>query len=567
MKTVQFQSLRITNFKGCENLLVLFHQNTIIEGANKTGKTTIIDAINWLFFGKNSQNEKSFSIKNTVNTALNRADHSVEMCFMVDEFEVKAKRVYREKWTRKRGSETLTYESNESEMFWNEVPCTLGEFYRKVDEITPESLWKILTIPLFFNVQLKETERRDVIVRMGGDITDAMAMGDNIAYRELFARLSDLKSLEEYKREVTAQKATLKKILESYSYRIDEVLHNNPDTLDWATIEAEIKEKEKAVKQLNSEIDGIIDQTTKANTSIQSHYDANFSAKKLMAEIENDLRTKNMQDVNEYNITISRATAQLRPTENELSRLQFLMTNYKDSLTSIDKSITQLREDWENENKREFVYNKDSLTCSKCGQPLANSNIADAEETQLILFKKEKAEKLESINSNGKGLAKRKLSTEIQILDAEHEIDKLTEQQKLLTTESQKPRQELAETLVLTQGNNQYQSLKATVEKPLPELKVADVTDQREMRDVLLEGVTELKRQLATRDQIERNSKRVNELKKEESLHAKDLSELEKTEFTIESFQKTKMLMVEQAVNDKFTIVKFKLYETLVTGG
>jgi len=120
---------------------------------------------------------------------------------------------------------------------------------------------------------------------------------------------------------------------------------------------------------------------------------------------------------------------------------------------------------------------------------------------------------------------------------------------------------------VLTQGNNQYQSLKATVEKPLPELKVADVTDQREMRDVLLEGVTELKRQLATRDQIERNSKRVNELKKEESLHAKDLSELEKTEFTIESFQKTKMLMVEQAVNDKFTIVKFKLYETLVTGG
>ena len=66
---------------------------------------------------------------------------------------------------------------------------------------------------------------------------------------------------------------------------------------------------------------------------------------------------------------------------------------------------------------------------------------------------------------------------------------------------------------------------------------------------------------------IEKCIKRVDELKAEEKKTAKELADLEKVEFTIEGFQKKRMEMIEQAVNGRFSFVKFKLFETLVTGG
>ena len=64
MKEIKLNKLVIENFKCFQLLEINFNgQDMIIKGANGTGKTTIMDAINWLLFKKNSQGNQDFSVK------------------------------------------------------------------------------------------------------------------------------------------------------------------------------------------------------------------------------------------------------------------------------------------------------------------------------------------------------------------------------------------------------------------------------------------------------------------------------------------------------------------------
>lgn len=151
MKKVIFESIKIINFKGMESFETDFSHDTIIRGANKKGKSTISDAIHWVLFGKDSNNRENFSIKNTVNTDLNRADHIVELTMNIDGLKTVAKRIYRERWSKKRGDEVTTFDSNETEYFWNNVPKKMKEFQVLVSEICEESIFRMLTNPKYFN--------------------------------------------------------------------------------------------------------------------------------------------------------------------------------------------------------------------------------------------------------------------------------------------------------------------------------------------------------------------------------------------------------------------------------
>ena len=566
MRTVSFKTLTITNFKGCSYNRINFGQTTTIKGKNQTGKTTILDAINWLFFGKNSQNETQFSIKNTVNLELNRADHIVEMTFLVNGNETTAKRVYREKWVKKRGTDEMVYNSNESELYWNSVPCTAKEFSIKVSEIVEESLWRILTNPLFFNVQLKPNERRDAIVRMAGEISDDLVATGTTAYQDLLSRLKGQKTLEEYRKEISYQKATLKKILESFPTRIDEVLRSNPDVHNWAELILQISEKEDMIYQIDSQIENVITSINKTNAEIEVFYNENFTAKRKMAGIEQDLRIADSKQVDEWNYNIFRASTQLKQVEVDLARMLSDLDYTKILMDRKESSLAKLREDWETENKRTFVYNPSANVCTKCGQNLPPS-IVDTEETQEALFNQAKQVKLKNINQDGINIANNIQQDQVLINNTRIEINRLTDKKAQLTAQSIVPKKEPADIPALLLAHEEYQTLKAVTERPLEKLQVADISQQKEMKASLQAGIDQLKKILGTKDQIDRNNKRIIELKEEEKINARDLSNLEQIEFTIDSFQKQKMLMIEQAVNDKFTFVRFKLFEAQVNGG
>jgi len=76
-----------------------------------------------------------------------------------------------------------------------------------------------------------------------------------------------------------------------------------------------------------------------------------------------------------------------------------------------------------------------------------------------------------------------------------------------------------------------------------------------------------LKTELSSKGQREQQLRRIEELNQQEGKMAQELASLEGVEFSIEQFTKAKMDTLENRINGRFKIVKFKMFETQINGG
>ena len=105
-------SLMLKNFKGLKNFT--FEPKGLsatIYGDNATGKTTVMDAMLWLLFGKNSENAADFGIKTRINgEEMSHGEHEVCGVFELDDGRViTLRKVYHEVWTTPRSKATAVW--------------------------------------------------------------------------------------------------------------------------------------------------------------------------------------------------------------------------------------------------------------------------------------------------------------------------------------------------------------------------------------------------------------------------------------------------------------------------
>lgn len=112
MKQIKLLSMHIQNFKGCKDRTIEFGEKTRISGANATGKTTIFDAFTWLLFGKDSLGSSDFEIRplDIDGNMINNIEISVEAKISVDCDEYDLKKVQKQKWVKKRGTNTREFQ-------------------------------------------------------------------------------------------------------------------------------------------------------------------------------------------------------------------------------------------------------------------------------------------------------------------------------------------------------------------------------------------------------------------------------------------------------------------------
>ncbi|HSH24965.1 MAG TPA: ATP-binding protein, partial [Massilibacterium sp.] len=124
MKTIKLLNLKLTNFKGIKSFeLNANGEDMKVFGENATGKTTIFDAFVWLLFGKDSQNSTQFEIKTLRDgKPIHKLNHEVEATLLVDGQELTLKKVYKEKWTKKRGSVTESFSGHTTDYYIDGVP-------------------------------------------------------------------------------------------------------------------------------------------------------------------------------------------------------------------------------------------------------------------------------------------------------------------------------------------------------------------------------------------------------------------------------------------------------------
>lgn len=595
MKTIKLISIALTNFKGLKSTMINFEDNTQIFGANGTGKTTVADAFTWLLFGKDTTDRKDFEIKTLDQNGkvIPQIDHEVSATLLVDNEPLTLRRVLKENWVKKRGSETSEFSGNVTELYWNDVPMSVTEFTKKVSDILPEQVFKMITSPTYFNT-IKWQDRRNLLIDIFGEVSNEEVAKGNTAFEKLLEKLTQGKTLEDYKAQISASIKKAKEDLKAIPARIDEVFRGKPEVQDFRVLEIELEGYEKKLEKVDGEIANI----NKAfDSKLESQRGLKLKVNNLKSEIEiieqkakNEANNRLKPDTSVLDGLIKERDAknqELESFENALKTLETKKDGISSQIVATDKQIADKRQQWHDENDKVLEFKEDDCTCPTCKQALPSGDIESKKTEAMQNFKNAKLQKLNQIEKEGQNLAAQKSNLEAELKTIESRI----ETGKSSITKIKGELLSISDKIDVENGNsksgaevqtfdNIYQSLLAldnsyqeklleldAVKDTIEEVPSVDTSELVEKRKEIVSIIDNIKAKLQTKLQIEVADKRMLELQNEEKNLSQQIANVEKEQFVIENFIKAKVDALENVVNSKFNYVKFKMFEEQINGG
>lgn len=565
MNEIKLINLNLRNFKGIKNFkLETQGRNAFIYGDNATGKTTIMDAFIWLLFDKDSQNSSNFNIKtlDKEGRVIHGLEHEVTAVIQINNKEIELKKIYKEKWTKKRGQADSELTGHITDYFINKVPKKKSEYQDYLKNIINEETFKIITNPLYFNTNLKWQDRRNIALNICKEIEDREIIKKDKSLESLEDLLAD-KSIDDLKAEVAGKRRRLNEELKSIPYRIDELSRED--------IEIDLEEvKEKKDKLENTLAD------IKANKGI----DYDFRLRTIIGSIKKlklDLEELEQSESEVLRGKISKLFENRNKVDKDLFKTYSSLVSAKKEVDLIEENlgaaredILDLREEFTEISKLEF--NENSTICPTCKQSLPERDILNFKNS----FKENKANKLKNINKNGKELQEKLKNLEVELEEKSKAKVGLDEKHKSISQDLEAWDKEIEKTQAELKNIKLHENKEwREIQLKLEELKVEKdrVEDLKEKHDKVKEvkdiedKISEINKELARVDLIKENEKRINELKKRERQLAQMVADTERTEFLCERFIITKANLLEDKLNSKFKLVKFKLFDLQVNGG
>lgn len=569
MKQIKLMSLKLTNFKGVREFeLNAGGVDVKVFGDNASGKTTLFDAFVWDLFDKDSQNKKDFQIKTLVNgKVLHKLNHEVEATFLVDGKPLSLKKVFTEKWTKKRGSITQEFSGHTTDYYIDGVPSKKKEYVEKVASLVDEEIFKLLTSPSYFNEQLHWKERREILLEIAGDVTIEDVVKENGELEKLVAILGD-RSVDDHKKVIAAKRKEINQELDRIPIRIDEIHRGLPDVsgLDKLGLQAQIDTLSKQIEEKQQQINDI-----KSGGEIS----------KLRAQINDiDLQISNLR--NEHKQQEQQAIFGLRTKlQEEQSNLSILESNvYRynqrkssnlETIKEYETRMESLRNQWKEQNALEFDH-ESNCKCPTCNQELPQEQITEI----ATNFNLNKSKQLETINNKGVELKKKVQSLVEENERVDSEIEKLQSQIQDKQQEIKKLETKISEAESNIQPfseNPLYQQLMQ--DRQAVELKITEIQDsvqesihsvQNEINSLKVQQ-SNLQIELSKISQAEQSQKRIAELEAQERKLAAEFEKLEHELYLTEEFIRTKVNLLEEKINSKFKYATFKLFEEQINGG
>ena len=558
---IRINKLALWNFKGIQSLAINAGGNSLdIFGDNATGKTTVFDAFTWLLFGKDSLGRSDFGIKtqDQYGNTIHNLEHCVECELAIDNSILTLKKVYAEKWTKKRGSAEAEFTGHETKYFINEVPSTKKEYEQKISGFIDEDLFKIITNPLHFNEHLKWQERRAILLNLcGGNIADADIIANTPEFSPLLEELKG-RTVQEYKKIIQSKQSAINDELKAIPQRISEATLAIPEI-----IIAEVNDEAKAIHEsriaeLNKEIEAL--KNGAGVTTIENEIQALREQKK---QIENkrcdvsDLENKS----EDYNRRLIGLNFEIADCQREIKR-------YLNLAEQCEIDAKKLREEWHEVNDKKY---RESEMCPTCGQPLPAEQIENAK----AKFNIARATKLEEITAKGKAL---KADKEKYISEHDKWAKKLSDVQE--TAKDIENAISHTETLITEKTHGFEDEKKAKLEEINLRIAETEKKAQNGTEDVQAKiytiqeqinaeraKIAEIDKVIAGRDLAERQKARIAELSANEKRLAGEYAELDKTAYLIDEFIKHKIDLLSEEINNHFKYAKFKLFDMQINGG
>ena len=566
---IKIFSLKLKNFKGIKDLIIDFNcQNTNIYGANATGKTTIFDAFKWLFFDKDSNDRKDFNIKtlDSNNKPIHFLEHEVEAILVIDGIDMTFKKVFQEKWVKKRGQSEQEFSGHETNYWIDEVPVKKKDYEEKINSLIPESLFKLITDPLYFNTQLKKEERREVLINISGtNISDDEILDSKEEFKTLKDNLEG-RSIDDYKKVVQAKIKDLNKEKETIPVRIDELTNTliTEHDIDYKKIE---EEKENYNKQLNNIELEMTDIQTKAKENMRIA-DQLAIAKKELADFKLKKETEYSQ---KYSTDLINLQNEKKVIENTIRLNQEEDSDRLLKIQLDQKRKEELYKKWDEVSKTTLEFDPNSFICPTCKREYETDKKEEIKkqfEDNLNLHKRSEQE---AINREGQTInirldentkAREKIQQELPKLD-----NKLEEiNTKIAEIEKAKETDNSFDVTSLPEYSNKIKEIEELEEK-VKNLTNGDISCLQNKKAEITEEINKLNKTLNERETQEKTKQRIAELQASEEDIANKIQELEGQQYALEEFTKTKVELLENAINSKFELVKFRLFDTQINGG
>lgn len=567
-KEIILKSLKLKNFKGIKNLNIDFSKVTNIYGENATGKTSIADSFFWLLFDKDSKDRSKFNVQplDENNNVIHMIDTEVMAVLEINSRTIELKKVLVEKWVKKRGEAQSEFKGTETSYYIDEVPVKQNEYKSKINEIIDENIFKLITNPLFFGVNIKWQDRREIVLKIVGDITSEKIISYNGNLRALQQLLND-KDIDTLRKSVNAKKKKLIDDKKSIPYRVDE-LNNSIHEYDYDELDSKKYELSAAIKSLE---DSLITGNT-INDEVLRNREKVYSLKNKLRDIEYKAKLE--------------AEAPLKVIENEFRNVNFDLNSKISELAyrekeaiKLDEGIKkeeswklELKKQWFEEDGKVFVFDESLCVCPTCNRTFEADDIEATRQRMLDNFNKNKDEKKASISRLGKernsaieDLNRRLLAIDLDSVKNEIETLKIKKEELEFQKLNYKP-------ILNLDSNKEYTDTLQGIETLENELQLKSNQDsntkeiQLKKRSLEIE-LESINRNLASKDQNKKTKARIAELLDEEKKLAQQIAQLEGQEFLCEEFIKTKVELLESSINAKFRYVSFKLFETQVNGG
>lgn len=566
MSEIRLLELNLRNFKGIKSLeLKPGGNNLFVYGENATGKTTIMDAFIWLLFDKDSSNSSNFNIKtlDKNGNVIHGLEHEVVARLEIDGKEIELQKTYKEKWTKKRGQAESELTGHTTEYYINGVPKKMNEYKDYLSQIINEETFKILTNPLYFNKALDWKKRRSIALDICGELSTTEIISQDEKLTELQALLHD-KSIDDLKAEMTARRRKLNEELKSIPYRIDELSRENTDDIDPVALakdRAELEGKLSDVKNAKGadyefQLRSIRGTITFLETEL----------KRIEQEASKDLRDR-LSKIYEARNQADEDMLEIYSSTNKFTRQIETLADKKQRIT---ENMDLLRIEFK--ELSQTVFQEESTICPTCKQSLP---VEDAEALRNH-FEEEKAIKLNNINSKGKELkaALEQIDTELKELQLSKEtLDKNHKDASDKLSEIDGDMKVLQEKLkdINVSDNQEWREIQHKLKDLRKEetdlIDLSSKQDNSEQIRKLESQINDINKQLAKIDLAKDNEKRIQELKDRERELAQMVAETEKIEFLCDQYVITKSNLLEDKLNSKFNLVKFKLFDVQVNGG
>ena len=560
--------LALRNFKGISEFTIEVQNGNslFIYGANRAGKTTIADAVSWLLFGKDSAGQAQFEIKTLSETgeALHNLEHEVKATFINDDKITSLRRVYVEKYTKKRGSIDEEFTGHTTTYFVDDVPVTMSQYKAKVAEIAiTEDRFQLLTNPATF-VSLPWKKQRELLVEICGDISDADIVTANPELAGLPAILSG-KSCDDFKLVVMGQRKKINEEIEGIPGKISVLTESLPqlevtnashaiDNLTKLRGQLEVKNAAIATARTGGGAAEIISQIAVIDGKIQDLKNSISATNNAALQVKRD-------DLIESKDRLADLRRDIRSAEADVSKA-------KAEITATELTISLLRGQYAEIKGCSFTGEH----CPTCKQILP----ADQLEQARGEFNQSKAERLEENISKGKEKKARLNDLVSFVTVGEEEIaaaNILVADREKAVSELEEAIRNFEETTPGIEDTPEYQELS----KQRAAL-VARFTEIESGKSSTIDGLiqekaviqAEIDRQegfVAAIDQSNQLKTKIEELKAAEKRLAGEYAALEKQLFLVESFIRAKVSALETRINAKFRLVNWKLFNEQINGG